>query len=89
MARKTRRKSAVKVKKKHTASKTAKRKAAAKKRSKPARKKTAPKTSSKTKPKGILTEITGGFEAVIDTLTEAERLHRKLEPRPALDREPE
>ena len=81
MARKARAKSVAKAGKKRATRKTAKRKAAAKKRAKPARRKATRK--------GLLAELSGGFEAVIDTLSEAERLHRRLEPRPSLDREPE
>ena len=79
MARKARAKSVAKAEKKRTASKAAKRKAVAKKRAKPARRKSAPK--------GLLAELSGGFEAVIDTLSEAERLRHKLEPRMAADPE--
>lgn len=82
MARKARKKSASKAKKKTTKKAAAvtrkKRKAAAKSKPKTAaRKKPAPKA----KPKGVVAKIVVGFEAVADTLTDAERLHQKLEPR--------
>jgi hypothetical protein len=35
----------------------------------------------------MFAELTGGFAAVIDTLSEAERLRHKLEPRMAADPE--
>ena len=75
MAREARKKSASKAKKKPTTvAKKKKPKVAAKK--KPAR-----KAKSKTKPKGVIGTIVADIEAVVDTLTDAERLHRKLEPR--------
>ena len=74
MARKARKKSAAKTKKK--------RKPVAKKKSKvAARKKMARKAKSKTKPKGVVAKLVAEFKAVVDTLSEAEQLHRKLEPR--------
>jgi len=85
MARNARKKPTVKAKKKRAAVTKKKRKTAAKMKSKPARRKAA----GKAKPKGVIAEIAGGFEAVMDTLTEAERLHRKLEPRPAQVQDPE
>ena len=85
MAKKARKKSAVKAKKKRAAVTRKKRKAATKKQAKAARRKAAPKA----KPKGVIGEIAGGFAAVMDTLSEAERLHHKLEPRPAQDQDPE
>lgn len=89
MARKARKKSAAKAKKKRAAVTKTKRKSAATKQSKPARRKTAPKAKTKPtpKPKGVLAEIAGGFAAVMDTLSEAERLRHKLEPRMAADPE--
>jgi len=84
MARKTRRKSAAKARKKPAAVTRKKRKAAAKTKTAARR-----KATRKAKPKGVFAEITGGFAAVIDTLSDAERLHRRLEPQPSLDREPE
>jgi hypothetical protein len=81
MARKARKKSASKAKekakKKSAAVATKKRKTAAKKKSKAAAKK---KAARKAKPKGVVATIVADFEAVVDTLTDAERLHRKLEP---------
>lgn len=86
MARKTRKKSVSKAKKKPTEVSMKKRKPVAKKKSKAAaRKKAARKT--KPKPKGVVATIVADIEAVVDTLTEAERLHRKLEPH--VSREPE
>lgn len=87
MARKARKKSAAKTgkkaKKKPVVGKK-KRKTAAKRRTKLAARK---KAARKPEPKGIFAKIVGDFEAVVDTLTDAERLHRKLEPR--VSREPE
>jgi hypothetical protein len=73
MARKARKKSAAKTKKK--------RKPVAKKKSGAASRKKARKTKSKTKRKGVVATIVADFKAVVDTLSEAEQLHRKLEPR--------
>ena len=82
MARKARKKSAAKAKKKAKKKSTAvtkkKRRTVAKKKSKVAARKTA---ARKAKPKGVIATIVGDFEAVVDTLADAERLHRKLEPR--------
>ena len=81
MARKARKKSAAKAKKKSkkpAASTRKKRKALAKKKTKVAARKRA---ARKAKPKGVIATIVGDFKAVVDTLTDAERLHRKLEPR--------
>jgi hypothetical protein len=86
MARKARKKSAAKAKKKPTAVSKKKRKTVAKKKSKAAaRKKAARKT--KPKPKGVIATLVADFKAAVDTLTDAERLHRKLEPH--VSREPE
>jgi hypothetical protein len=82
MARKTRKKSAAKTKKKRKAPAKKKSKVAARK--KPARKaksKTKPKPTSKPKRKGIVATIVADFKAVVATLTDAEQLHKKLEPR--------
>lgn len=38
-------------------------------------------------PEGLLQKVAGAVEAVLDTLTDAEQLHRKLEPE--ISREPE
>lgn len=51
-----------------------------------AKKKAARKRSAK-RPESFLQKVEGAFEAVLDTLTDAERLHRKLEPE--ISREPE
>jgi hypothetical protein len=81
MARKARKKSAAKAKKKSTAVSKKKRKTVAKKKSKlAARKKVARKAKIKPKPKGVVATIVADIKAVVDTLTDAERLHRKLEP---------
>jgi hypothetical protein len=70
MARKTRKTSTTKAKKKRTAVTRKKRKAAGKR-----------KTTRRSKArKSVLAEIAGGFGAVIDTFSEAQRLRRKLEP---------
>jgi hypothetical protein len=84
MARKTRKKSAAKAKKKPAAVTKKKRKTAAKNKSKTAaRKKPARKAKpkNKPKPKGVIANIVADFKAVVATLTDAERLHQKLEPR--------
>ena len=80
MARKARKKSTSKAKKKSAAIAKKKRKTAAKNKSKIAARKQAAR-KPKTKPKGVVATIVADFEAVVDTLSEAERLHRKLEPR--------
>ncbi len=86
MAKKARKKSAAKTrkkaKKKPAASARKKRKTVAKRKSKRAAGKKAARKS-----KGIIAEIVGRLGAVVDTLTDAERLHRKLEPR--VSNEPE
>jgi hypothetical protein len=88
MARKARKKSAAKAKRKPSALSKKKRKTVAKKKSKvTARKRTARKAKTKSKPKGVVGTIVADIEAVVDTLTNAERLHRKLEPH--VSREPE
>ena len=94
MARKARKKSAAKAKKKPAAvtkkKRKTKRKTAAKNKSKTAarnklaaRKKPARKAKpkNKPKPKGVIANIVADFKAVVATLTDAERLHQKLEPR--------
>jgi len=86
MARKTRKKSAAKTKKKRKPPAKRKSKVAASK--KPARK-SKPKAKSKSKskpkfkakPKGIVATIVADVKAFVDTLTDAEQLHKKLEPR--------
>ena len=88
MARKVRKKSAAKAKKKSTAVSKKKRRTVAKKKSKAAaRKKAVRKTNPKPKPKGVIATLVADFKAAVDTLTDAERLHRKLEPH--VSREPE
>jgi hypothetical protein len=84
MARKARKKSTAKAKKKSAAVTRKKRKTVAKKKSRRAARRQA---ARKTKPKGVIATVVGAAEAVVDTLTEAERLHRKLEPRPSLEPE--
>ena len=86
MARKARKKSASRAKKKRAAVTKKKRKTAKNKQPRPPARR---KAARKAKPKGMIAEIAGGFGAVMDTLTEAERLHHKLEPRPAQDQDPE
>ena len=76
MARKARKKSAAKTKKKRKV--PAKRKTKVAARKKPARKS---KPKSKAKPKGIVATIVADVKAFVDTLTDAEQLHKKLEPR--------
>ena len=78
MARKARKKSAAKAKKKPTAAAKKKRRSVAKKKSKAAARK---KAARQAKRKGVVGTIVADVEAVMDTLTDAERLHRKLEPR--------
>ena len=77
MARKARKKSTSRAKKKSAAVTRKKRKTVAKKKSRRAARKQA---TRKAKPKGVIATIVGDFEAVVDTLSEAERLHRTLEP---------
>jgi hypothetical protein len=87
MAKKARKKSASKTKKKAAIAKK-KRKAAAKKTSKAAaRKKAARPAKAKPQRKGVFAGIVGAAKAVVDTLTNAERLHHKMEPH--VSREPE
>ena len=81
MARKARKKSRSKTKKKAKKKSAAvarkKRRTAAKKKSRVAARK---KAAGQAKPKGVVVTIVHDFEAVVDTLADAERLHRKLEP---------
>ncbi len=87
MAKKARKRSASKTKKKSAIAKK-KRKPAAKKTSKAAaRKKAAKPAKAKPQRKGVVAGIVGAAKAVIDTLTDAERLHHKMEPH--VSREPE
>ncbi|MGH6726853.1 MAG: hypothetical protein ACREB8_09960 [Pseudolabrys sp.] len=86
MARKTRKKFAAKTGKKRK--KTSAAAAEKTRKTPPARKsRRAAKKKSPVKPKGIIAKFVDEFKAVIDTLTDAERLHQKLEPR--VSREPE
>ena len=78
MARKARKKSTAKTRKKSAAVARKKRKTLTKKKSKIAAGK---KAAREAKPKGVVATIVADVEAVMDTLSEAERLHRKLEPR--------
>jgi len=78
MARKARKKSAAKAKKKSTAAVRKKRKTVTKKKSRAAARR---KPARRAKPKGVIATIVADVKAVVDTLTEAERLHKKLEPR--------
>jgi hypothetical protein len=84
MARKARKKSAAKAKKKSAAVTKKKRKTTrktvAKNKSKLAARK-KPARKAKSKPKGVIAKIIADFKALVATLTDAERLHRKLEPR--------
>ena len=87
MAKKARKKSASKTKKKSAVTKK-KRKPTAKKTSRAAaRKKAAKPAKAKPQRKGIIAEIAAAAKAVVDTLTNAERLHHKMEPH--VSREPE
>lgn len=82
MARKTRKKSAAKTKKKRkTVAKKKSKVAARKKPTRKAKSKAKPKPTSEPKPKGVVARLVADFKAVVDTLTDAERLHKKLEPR--------
>jgi hypothetical protein len=82
MAKNARKKPAAKAKKK-AAKKAApvirkKRKVAAKKKPKVAASK---QPAEKAKRRGVVAAFVADVKAVVDTLTDAERLHRKLEPR--------
>jgi hypothetical protein len=83
MAKKARKKSATKRKKKSTPARK-KRKVAVRKKPKVATRK---KAARKAKPRGIIRTIVADVKAVVDTLTDAERLHRKMEPRVSSDPE--
>jgi hypothetical protein len=76
MAKKKRKKSAAKTKKKSTPARN-KRKTVVRKKAKAAVRK---KPARKAKPRGVVGTIVADVKAVIDTLTEAERLHHKMEP---------
>ena len=87
MAKKTRKKSAKSKKRRKKASLGArkKRKAAVRKAAK--KKTPARKRKPAAKPKSIVGRIVGAATALVSTLTDAERLHQKLEPH--VSREPE
>ena len=76
MAKKKRKKSAAKTKKKSTPARN-KRKTVVRKKAKAAVRK---KPARKAKPRGVNGTIVADVKAVVDTLTEAERLHHKMEP---------
>jgi hypothetical protein len=76
MAKKKRKKSAAKTKKKSTPARN-KHKTVVRKKAKAAVRK---KPARKAKPRGVVGTIVADVKAVIDTLTEAERLHHKMEP---------
>ena len=83
MAKKMRKKSAAKTKKKSTGARK-KRKTVGRKKSKLAARK---KAARKAKPRGVIRTIVADVKAVVDTLTDAERLHHKMEPH--VPRDPE
>ena len=83
MAKKTRKKSTAKTKKKSTPARK-KRKTVVRKKPKVAARK---KAASKAKPRGVIRTIVADIKAVVDTLSEAERLHHKMEPH--VSRDPE
>jgi len=76
MAKKKRKKFAAKTKKKSTPARN-KRKTVVRKKAKAAVRK---KPARKAKPRGVIGTIVADVKAVVDTLTEAERLHHKIEP---------
>ena len=82
MAKKARKKSAAKTKKSKGARN--KRKAVVRKKAKPAARK---KAARKAKRKGVIRTIIADVKAVVDTLTDAERLHHKMEPHVSSDPE--
>jgi hypothetical protein len=83
MAKKTRKRSAAKSKKKSKDARK-KRKTVVRKKSKVTARK---KPARKAKPRGIIRTIVADIKAVVDTLTDAERLHHKMEPH--VSRDPE
>ena len=99
MAKKTHKRAAAKAAKKSKAltrkkgakkksAATAKpRKAAAPHKSKPAKKKPVRHKIAEPPPKSFPEKVAGAFTAVVDILTDAERLHHKLDP--GVSREPE
>jgi len=89
VASKAARKSKAATKKAKKAAPTKKRrKAAAQKKSKPAvSKKPAAKKVRTPRPESLPERVADVFTAIVDTLTDAERLHHKLDP--GVSREPE
>jgi hypothetical protein len=89
MAKKMRKKAAKKATKKVAKKATRKttKKAAKAKVKVIARKKSTGKKNRKPPPQSIPQMVEGAFTAVLDTLSDAERLHRKLDP--GVSREPE
>jgi hypothetical protein len=89
MARKARKKSAAKAKKTHRGQQEKAQGRGEKEVQGRGKKETARKAKPKTKPKpkGLIATLVADFKAAVDTLTDAERLHRKLEPH--VSREPE
>ena len=93
MAKKTRKRTASKAirkaktsSKKGTMAKTRRKAVAPKKFKSVVRKARARKPISKA-PKSFSQKVAGAFHAIVDTLSEAEQLHRKLDP--GVSREPE
>lgn len=82
MARKTRRKNSASRKKKKSATERKKRRAATKRRSAG-----RGKAARRVKHKGVIAAIAGAARAVVSTLTDAERLHHKMEPHVSPDPE--
>jgi hypothetical protein len=83
MAKKTRKKSAAKSKRKSAGARKKRRTVVRKKSKVVVRKKAA----RKAKPRGVIRTIVADINAVVDTLSDAERLHHKMEPH--VSREPE
>jgi hypothetical protein len=83
MAKKTRKKSAAKSKKKSAGARK-KRKTAVRKKSRAATRK---KAARRAKPRGVVRTIVADINAVVDTLSDAERLHHKMEPHVSSDPE--
>ncbi len=77
MAKKKRKKSAAKIIKKKSTPARNKRKTVVRKKAKAVVRK---KPTRKAKPRGVIGTIVADVKAVVDTLTEAERLHHKMEP---------
>jgi hypothetical protein len=84
MAKKTRKKSAAKSKKKKSVGARKKRKTVVRKKPKVVARK---KVARKAKRKGVIGTIVADVKAVVDTLADAERLHRRMEPH--VSRDPE